>query len=52
MIWGLGKGKKGEGNKKYLLEVTNGHGGVKDSPGNVVSSIVVTTYSVRWVLDF
>ena len=44
--------KKGEGIKKYKLVVTEGHGDVMYSVGNVVNDNVITMYGVRWVLDF
>lgn len=44
--------KKEEGNKKYKLAVTDNHEDVNYNITNVVSNIVITTYDVRWVLDY
>ena len=41
-----------EGIEKHRLAVTNSHGAVKCSPGNTVSTIVITVYGVRWALKY
>ena len=46
-----GLDKKSEGMKKYKLEVTSGPGDVQYSLGIKVSSIVITMYGVRRVLE-
>ena len=43
--------EKGEGIKTYKLVVTNSHGDMKYSTRNIVSDIVITVYSARWILE-
>ena len=47
----MGLGEKGEGIEKYRLVVTNSHGEVKCSIGNMVNNIVTTMDGARGALE-